>query len=32
MVRREIVARLAPRLVAGRFKILVDVVLSAGGG
>ena len=32
MIRREIVARLAPRLSPDGFKILVDVVLSAGGG
>ena len=31
MVQREIVARLAPRLSPDGFKILVDVVLSAGG-
>jgi dolichol-phosphate mannosyltransferase len=31
MVRREIVAQLAPRLSPDGFKILVDVVLSAGG-
>ena len=31
MTRREIVARLAPRLSADGFKILVDVVLSARG-
>jgi len=31
MVRRETVARLAPRLSPDGFKILVDVVLSAGG-
>src|SRR5277367_5586042 len=32
MVRREIVARLAPRLSPDGFKILVDVILSAGDG
>ena len=32
MIRREIVSRLAPRLSADGFKILVDVILSAGGG
>ncbi len=32
MIRREIVARLAPRLSPDGFKILVDVILSAGGG
>ena len=32
MLRREIVARLAPRLSPEGFKILVDVVLSSGGG
>jgi len=32
MIRREIVSRLAPRLSPDGFKILVDVVLSAGGG
>ena len=32
MVRREIVSRLAPRLSPDGFKILVDVILSAGGG
>jgi dolichol-phosphate mannosyltransferase len=31
MVRRETVAQLAPRLSPDGFKILVDVVLSAGG-
>ena len=31
MIRREIVARLAPRLSPDGFKILVDVILSAGG-
>ena len=31
MIRREIVSRLAPRLSPDGFKILVDVVLSAGG-
>ena len=31
MIRRDIVARLAPRLSPDGFKILVDVVLSAGG-
>jgi dolichol-phosphate mannosyltransferase len=31
MVRRETVARLAPRLSPDGFKILVDVALSAGG-
>jgi dolichol-phosphate mannosyltransferase len=30
MLRRDIVARLAPRLSADGFKILVDIVLSAG--
>src|SRR5947209_4902560 len=32
MIRREIVAGLAPKLSADGFKILVDVVLSARGG
>src|SRR6202167_4488710 len=32
MIRREIVSRLAPRLSPDGFKILVDVILSAGGG
>ena len=32
MIRREIVARLAPRLSPDGFKILVDVILSAGRG
>jgi dolichol-phosphate mannosyltransferase len=32
MIRREIVARLAPRLSPDGFKILVDIVLSAAGG
>jgi dolichol-phosphate mannosyltransferase len=32
MIRRQIVARLAPRLSSDGFKILVDVILSAGGG
>ncbi len=32
MIRREIVSRLAPRLSPDGFKILVDVVLSAGSG
>src|SRR5258707_8536386 len=32
MTRREIVSRLAPRLSPAGFKILVDVILSAGGG
>ena len=31
MLRREIVSRLAPRLSPDGFKILVDVILSAGG-
>ena len=31
MIRRDIVSRLAPRLSADGFKILVDVVLSAAG-
>jgi dolichol-phosphate mannosyltransferase len=31
MIRREIVSRLAPRLSPDGFKILVDVILSAGG-
>jgi dolichol-phosphate mannosyltransferase len=31
MVRREIVSRLAPRLSPDGFKILVDVILCAGG-
>ena len=30
MIRRDIVARLAPRLSPDGFKILVDVILSAG--
>jgi dolichol-phosphate mannosyltransferase len=32
MIRREIASRLAPRLSADGFKILVDVILSAGDG
>jgi dolichol-phosphate mannosyltransferase len=32
MIRREIVSRLAPRLSPDGFKILVDVILSAGRG
>jgi dolichol-phosphate mannosyltransferase len=32
MIRREIVSRLAPHLSPDGFKILVDVILSAGGG
>ena len=32
MIHREIVSRLAPRLSADGFKILVDVILSAGSG
>jgi dolichol-phosphate mannosyltransferase len=32
MLKRETVARLAPRLSPEGFKILVDVVLSSGGG
>jgi dolichol-phosphate mannosyltransferase len=32
MMRRELVSRLAPRLSPDGFKILVDVILSAGGG
>jgi dolichol-phosphate mannosyltransferase len=32
MIRREIVSSLAPRLSPDGFKILVDVILSAGGG
>ena len=32
MIRREIVSCLAPRLSPDGFKILVDVILSAGGG
>src|SRR6202046_4408975 len=32
MIRREIISRLAPRLSPDGFKILVDVILSAGGG
>jgi dolichol-phosphate mannosyltransferase len=32
MIRREIVSRLASRLSADGFKILVDVILSADGG
>ena len=32
MIRREIVSRFAPRLSPDGFKILVDVILSAGGG
>ncbi len=32
MIRREVVSRLAPRLSPDGFKILVDVVLSSGGG
>ena len=31
MIRREIVSRLAPHLSPDGFKILVDVILSAGG-
>jgi dolichol-phosphate mannosyltransferase len=31
MMRREIVSRLAPRLSPDGFKILVDIILSAGG-
>ena len=31
MIRREIVSRLAPRLSPDGFKILADVILSAGG-
>jgi dolichol-phosphate mannosyltransferase len=31
MIQREIVSRLAPRLSPDGFKILVDVILSAGG-
>jgi dolichol-phosphate mannosyltransferase len=31
MIRREVVSRLAPRLSSDGFKILVDVILSAGG-
>jgi dolichol-phosphate mannosyltransferase len=31
MIRRELVSRLAPRLSPDGFKILVDVILSAGG-
>jgi dolichol-phosphate mannosyltransferase len=31
MIRREIVSRLAPRLSPDGFKILVDIILSAGG-
>ena len=31
MIRREIISRLAPRLSPDGFKILVDVILSAGG-
>ena len=31
MIRRDIVSRLAPRLSPDGFKILVDVILSAGG-
>jgi dolichol-phosphate mannosyltransferase len=32
MTQREIVSRLAPRLSPDGFKILVDVILSSGGG
>ena len=32
MIHRDIVARLAPRLSPDGFKILVDVILCAGGG
>lgn len=32
MIRREVVSRLAPRLSADGFKILVDIILSARGG
>ncbi len=32
MIRREIVSGLAPRLSPDGFKILVDIILSAGGG
>ena len=32
MIRRDIVSRLAPRLSPDGFKILVDVILTAGGG
>jgi dolichol-phosphate mannosyltransferase len=32
MIRREVVSRLAPRLSPDGFKILVDIILSAGGG
>jgi dolichol-phosphate mannosyltransferase len=32
MIRRDIVSRLAPRLSPDGFKILIDVILSAGGG
>jgi len=32
MIRREIVSRLAPRLSPDGFKILADILLSAGGG
>ncbi len=32
MLRREIVSGLAPRLSPDGFKILVDIILSAGGG
>ncbi len=31
MIRRDVVERLAPRLATDGFKILVDVILSAGG-
>jgi dolichol-phosphate mannosyltransferase len=31
MLRREIISRLAPRLSPDGFKILVDIILSAGG-
>ncbi len=31
MIRRDVVSRLAPRLSPDGFKILVDVILSAGG-
>jgi dolichol-phosphate mannosyltransferase len=32
IIRREIVSRLAPRVSPNGFKILVDVIPSAGGG
>ena len=32
MIRRDLVSELAPRLSPDGFKILVDVILSAGGG